>query len=88
MQSTDHDVANAVLSIPEEFEQKKLETYSWFPGDGDKLLRSIDKISGNQACTFGIFEEFIAVLKSQLQDKVTYDVSMQHSILEIFSRGT
>ena len=67
VQSSDHDVTNAVLSIPEEFEDKKLETYSLFPAD--KLVRRIENIGGNQASMLRSIDKNITALKSQLQGK-------------------
>ena len=86
VQSSDHDATNAVLSIPEEFEDKKLETYSLFPAD--KLVRRIEKIGGNQASMLRSMDKNITALKSQLQGKVIYHVSKQHGMLEIYNRGT
>ena len=86
VQSSDHDVTNAVLSIPEEFEDKKLETYSLFPAD--KLVRRIEKIGGNQASILRSIDKNITALKSQLQGKVIYHVSKQHGMIEIYNRGT
>ena len=77
-----------MLSIPEEFENKKLRMYSLFPAGNDNLVRKIEKIGDNQIVMLRNIDENIIALKSQLQGKATYGVSKQHGMLEIYNRGT